>query len=90
MTQQKNKIKIWINNGTLTVSTNREFLPKGTCKNCHQIIYWVKIFGRKKWQISKYKDGYILHNLVCPVVLKYKQQQFIKKESKKYDKRRNL
>lgn len=75
--QLKVKTKI----GLFKINVNNNSLPKGTCKNCGSLIYWLKTVSKKsKMQLTKTnKDEYVCHSLVCPTVIAYEERQRRKK-----------
>ena len=79
-TQGTIPVIIKIRNGTLRLRVNRLPLPGGVCKNCKKNIYWLKVKG-KSLQVNHIgSNEFILHSLICPVVIKYEKSI----ESRKY------
>lgn len=80
-------IEIQLKFGRIKLGINNESPPRGTCKNCGQEIFWIKMLGRAKLQASHLSGNkYIDHSLCCPTVLKYEQNKMKSnyKKSKKY------
>jgi hypothetical protein len=70
------QIKVRLKPGTLSINIGKDELPKGTCKNCGQLIYWLKILSKNnKIQVSKTSNGeYIAHSLTCPTVAAFEEK----------------
>jgi len=91
------QINVTLKVGRLKMNIDCEELPKGTCKNCGQLIYWLKILSNKnKIQLSKNRKGeYTAHSLVCPTVLEFEEKMRRKtytmklKETHAYSKKSN-
>ena len=87
------KIQIQSNIGIIKVITSKDYFPKSPCKKCGKDIYWIRgLISGKKMPVSIEDGDYIIHTMVCPVVLKYKmlKEQYKKrKENFKFKNRKN-
>jgi len=74
------------------MSTENPSLPKGTCKNCGQLIYWLRVSSKKnKMQVSHITDNeYMAHSMVCPTVLAYEERMRRNEISKTSKNKKNV
>jgi len=81
-----NRIVIKLACGKITATINKKYFYHSPCRYCGDDVYWIKLKRGKKIPVSIRENGYILHNLVCPVLSKKIDK--IKFKKKKYEKRK--